>query len=112
MPFHIFIIYLVQARDDLDSLSRPFSTLDIDEVIKHMPSDKAPGPNGFKGIFLKIYTLCFDFFNRTLNLEANNSSYVTLILKVHNPTSVNDFRYISLLNGVIKIITKLLANRL
>jgi hypothetical protein len=29
---------LVQARDNLDSLSRPFSTLDIDEVVKHMPA--------------------------------------------------------------------------
>jgi len=28
---------LVQARNDLESLSRPFSTIDIDEVIKHMP---------------------------------------------------------------------------
>lgn len=28
---------LVQARDYLDSLSRSFSTLDIAEVIKHMP---------------------------------------------------------------------------
>jgi hypothetical protein len=111
----------VQARDDLDSLSRPFSTLEIYEVIKHMSSDKALGPDGFNGLFLKkcwdlikedVYTLCFDFFNGDLNLEAINSSFITLIPKVHNPTSVNDYRPISLLNGVIKIITKLLANRL
>jgi hypothetical protein len=44
---------LVQARDDLDSLSRPFSMLEIDEIIKHMPSDKAPGPDGFNELFLK-----------------------------------------------------------
>ena len=113
--------HLVQARDDLVSLSRPFSTHEIDEVIKHMPSDKAPGPDGFNGLFLKkcwdlikedVYKLCFDFFNGNLNLEAINSSFITLIPKVHNPTSVNDYRPISLLNGVIKIITKLLANRL
>jgi hypothetical protein len=112
---------LVQARNDLESFSRSFSTLDIDEVIKHMPPDKAPGPDGFNGLFLKrcwsiikedIYTLCFDFFNGNLSLEAINSSFITLIPKVHNPTSVNDFRPISLLSGVIKIITKLLANRL
>lgn len=112
---------LVQPRNDLESFSSSFSTLDIDEVIKHMPSDKAPGPDGFNGLFLKkcwniikedIYTLCFDFFNGNLSLEAINNSFITLIPKVHNPTSANDFRPISLLSGVIKIITKLLANRL
>ena len=112
---------LVQPRNDLESFSRSFSTLDIDEVIKHMPQDKATGPDGFNGLFMKkcwniikedIYTLCFDFFNGNLSLEAINNSFITLIPKVHNPTSVNDFRPISLLSGVIKIITKLLANRL
>ena len=56
--------------------------------------------------------MCFDFFNGNLSLEAINNSFITLIPKAHNPTSVNDFRPISLLSGVIKIITKLLANRL
>jgi hypothetical protein len=116
-----FLDQIVQTRDDLDALSAPFTTTDIDEVIRHMPLDKAPGLDGFNGLFLKkcwhiikedIYTLCFDFFNGTLNLEAINRSFITLIPKVQNPTSVNDFRPISLLNGVIKIITKLLANRL
>jgi retron-type reverse transcriptase len=86
-----------------------------------MASDKAPGPDGFNGMFLKkcwdiikedIYTLCFDFFNGSLSLEAINFSFITLVPKVHNPTSTNDFRPISLLNCVLKIITKLLADRL
>jgi len=112
---------LIQPSDDLEHLSRPFSTLDIDKVIKQMLADKAPGPNGFNGLFLKrcwdiikedIYTLCFDFFNDTLDLESVNCSFITLVPKVHNPTSANDFRPISLLNCVLKIITKLLADRL
>ena len=112
---------LIQPSDDLEHLSRPFSTLDIDKVIKQMLADKAPGPNGFNGLFLKrcwdiikedIYTLCFDFFNGTLDLESVNCSFITLVPKVHNPTSANDFRPISLLNRVLKIITKLLADRL
>jgi hypothetical protein len=112
---------LIQPSDDLEHLSRLFSALDIDKVIKQMPADKAPGPDGFNGLFLKrcwdiikenIYTLCFDFFNGTLDLESINCSFITLVPKVHNPTSANDFRPISLLNCVLKIITKLLADRL
>jgi hypothetical protein len=31
----------------------PFSRKEIDDVIKAMPSDRAPGPDGFNGLFLK-----------------------------------------------------------
>jgi hypothetical protein len=88
---------LVQPRDDLEHLSAPFSTSDIDKVIKQMPVDKALGPDGFNGLFLKssweiikedVYTLCFDFFNGSLNPEAINSSFITLVPKVNNPTTV------------------------
>lgn len=84
-----------------------------------MPTDKAPGPDGFNVLFLKncwnivkddIYKLCFDFFNGSLNLEAINNSFITLVPKVNNPTTINDFRSISLLNCILKIITKLMAN--
>jgi retron-type reverse transcriptase len=53
-----------------------------------------------------------DFFEEKINLESINSSYITLIPKTDNPSSASDFRPISLLNSVLKILTKLLANRL
>ena len=86
-----------------------------------LPLDKAPGPDGFNGLFFKkcwnivkedIYRLCEDFYDGNLDLESINYSYITLVPKVNNPEGVNDFRPISLLNSSIKILTKLLTDRL
>jgi retron-type reverse transcriptase len=53
-----------------------------------------------------------DFFNNVGNIQCINTAYITLVPKVNNPTSVNDYRPISLINCIVKIITKLLGNRL
>jgi len=45
-------------------------------------------------------------------LESVNSSFITLVPKHNNPESVNDFRPISLLNSSLKLLTKILADRL
>jgi hypothetical protein len=105
----------------LQSIQGPFTKQDIDNVIKNMPSIKAPGPDGFNGVFFKkcwniikedIYQLCFDFFNGRVELHAINSSFITLVPKVNSPTTVDEFIHISLINCVIKIITKMLGDRL
>jgi hypothetical protein len=86
-----------------------------------MPSNHAPGPDGFNGNFFKkcwsiirenVLRLCKDFTAGTLNLASINSSLITLIPKKGCPQTVNDFRPISLLNYSLKFLTKLLANRL
>jgi hypothetical protein len=56
--------------------------------------------------------LISDFHAGNISLESINSSYITLIPKIDNPSTPGDFKPISLLNCVLKIITKLLANRL
>jgi hypothetical protein len=98
-----------------------FSKEEIDDIIRKMPPDKAPRHDGFSGVFLKkcwhiikddIYSLCFDFFNGTIDLQPINSYFITLVPMINNPSSVNDFRPISLINCVVKIITQLLGNRL
>lgn len=86
-----------------------------------LPTDKAPGPDGFNGCFLKscwdiiaedFYKVCRDFQNGVVDLISLNSSLITLIPKKPNPLGTNDYRPISLLNCCLKLLTKLIADRL
>jgi hypothetical protein len=120
-PMLFDLTSLIQTTAGLEELSVPFTTQEIDAVIKNMPTDKAPGPDEFNGKFLEscwhiikedIYKLCFEFYEGKLNLESINMGHITLVPKIPSPEGVNDFRPITLLNCVLKILTKLLANRL
>jgi hypothetical protein len=106
---------------DLENLVAPLTNDEIDTVINDLPADKAPGLDGFNGFFYKkcwniikedMYCLCHAFFSGSLDLSCLNASYITLVPKKDNPEKVSDFRPISLLNSSMKIITKLLSNRL
>ena len=98
----------------------PTRTSEIDDIIKNMPNDKSPGPDGFNGLFMnKIWHVikhCFykfinDFHQESISLQPINTAYISLIPKKDNPESPNDFRPISLVSMPIKILTKLLAKR-
>ena len=95
---------LINHVDELECLTVPFTTKEIDDVVREMPNDKAPGPDGFNGQFLKscwhiikedIYQLCNDFHAGRLNLESINSGFITLIPKVGSPQTFNDYRPIT-----------------
>ena len=112
---------MMRAEVDFDSLTVPFTHKEIDDVIKEMPPDRAPGPDGFNGAFLKacwpiikhdFYDLCAQFYDGTLDINSINDGLITLIPKINSPETVNDYRPIMLLNCCLKLITKLLADRL
>ena len=112
---------LIQVNIDLSFLEAPFSLEEIDLIVSNLPSDKSPGPDGFNTDFIKkcwhiikedFYKLCQAFHLGELCVQSINGSYITLIPKVDNPTKALDFRPISLLNTSMKLIAKLLANRL
>jgi hypothetical protein len=44
---------LVHPVEGLEDLTTLFSTDEIDRIVQNMPADKAPGPDGFNGRFLK-----------------------------------------------------------
>lgn len=112
---------IIKQVDNLDSLTTPFTHQEIEDVVKSMPTDRTPGPDGFNGTFLKscwhiikedFYKLCDDFYEGKLDLTSVNSGFITLIPKIGSPETANDFTPITLLNCCMKIITKILANRL
>lgn len=84
-------------------------------------NDKAPGPDGiyFSGIkklwkWIKEDCLKYimDFMENGKLPAGINCSFITLIPKVPNPKQMTDFRPISLINCSLKLLTKILANRL
>jgi hypothetical protein len=45
--------YFIERVDNLHILEVPFSNTEVDEVIKNLPNNKSPGPDGFDNEFYK-----------------------------------------------------------
>src|SRR4051812_32863136 len=92
---------LIPSVDGLQDLSAPFSDKEVETVIKDMPTDRAPGIDGFTGLFIKkcwgiikedFLTLVKVFFNGDLDIECLNTSLITLIPKKLGAELDNDYR--------------------
>lgn len=114
MPFDLNS--LIDAHEGLDILHTPFLKKEIDQLIKDLPTDRAPGPDGFSGLFIKkcwpiichdYYKLCDDFHSGSLSLDPLNHSVIILVPKKLNPEIINDYRPISLMGISLKILTNL-----
>jgi hypothetical protein len=107
---------------DLHCLGEPFSEDEVKNAINQMPNDKAPCPDGFTGAFFKkcweiikvdIMKVIELFGNlHTENFHWLNSTNIALLPKKDGAEEVSDFRPISLIHAIAKIIAKMLANRL
>ncbi|KAM1291979.1 hypothetical protein ACFX13_019337 [Malus domestica] len=82
---------------------------------------KAPGPDGFQGIFYhsfwdiivaEVNGLVKDFMQGVGNTRSINSTHIVLIPKVPNPELVSQYHPTSLCNFSFKILSKVLVNRL
>jgi hypothetical protein len=103
------------------SLTKHITKEEVTQALNQMHPFKAPGPDGFQGIFFKQYwhIVGEDVFRlidtafRTGDFPASLSeTLIALILKVDCPNNFKEFRPISLCNTVYKLITKILVNRL
>jgi hypothetical protein len=87
-------------------------------TIKILPSDKAPGPDGFTGRFYKacwpiikedIMAAVSAVWNRNFaNFGTLNSAYITLLPKKDGADQPKDFQPISLVHSFAKLITKMI----
>jgi len=109
------------SDSDASWLERAFEEEEVKKVVSAMNGDKAPGPDGFSMAFFQawrdvvrvdIMKVFDEFHARGLFEKSLNASFISLILKVPGANSIKDFRPISLVGGIYKIIAKVLANRL
>ncbi|GJR97624.1 RNA-directed DNA polymerase, eukaryota [Tanacetum coccineum] len=105
----------VQAAD----LERSVSRDEIRLVVWNCGENKSPGLDGYTFEFFRKYRNFVGpdfgeaveyFFETGLFSKGCNSSFVALIPKVVDAKFVNDFRPISLIGSVYKVVTKVLAN--
>lgn len=90
------------------------------EVMRSFQKDKSPGADGwtiefFLGLFDMIGTDLLQVIEDTRitgRIPASfNSTFIALIPKSDNPTSLNDFRSVSLCNCIYKVVAKIIARR-
>ena len=84
-------------------------------------SEKSPGPDGLNFKFIKqfwpllktdIIRFLHEFHASGIFPKGSNASFITLLPKVPDPQTLNEFRPISLIGCTYKIVAKLLSSRL
>ena len=108
------------SEEDALWLERPFDEDEVFGVINGFNGDKAPGPDGFSMAFFQpcwsvlkkeIMDVFHNFHTQAVFEKSLNASFLALIPKKVDAMEVKDFRPISLIGGIYKIISKVLANR-
>lgn len=103
------------------ALLRNISLEEVEEAVRSMPNDKAPGPDDFTINFFKacwptvkteIWEVVEDSRCSGSILKSLNSTFLALIPKEEEARTPEKFRPIALCNVIYKIISKVIANRL
>ena len=115
------IQFSATSDEDAMWLERPFDENEIIDVVKGFNGNKAPGSDGFSLAFFQqcwnvvrfeVLAMCQEFHEYCHFKRSLNATFVLLIPKKHGADEIKDFRPISLVGGMYKIIAKLLAIRL
>jgi Reverse transcriptase (RNA-dependent DNA polymerase) len=108
-------------NDFLRPLVDPITMAELKTTVFSIPKDKAVGPDEFPIEFFHhywdiiwedLYRAVSAFYHNKLDLWRINEAYIALIPKKSSATIISDFRPISVLSAIPKIITKILATRL
>ncbi|GJX19500.1 RNA-directed DNA polymerase, eukaryota [Tanacetum coccineum] len=107
--------------DQMATLESPVSRDEVRNAVWGCGENKSPGPDGFSFEFFRkfwdtvgsdFYEAVEWFFEHSSFSRGCNSSFIALIPKNQDPKFVNDYRPISLIGSLYKVVTKILANRL
>ena len=109
-------------QEEIENLNKPITSTEIETVIKNLPINKGPGPDGFTGEFHQKLTeeltpnLLKLFQKMAEEGKPPNSFYEATITLTPKPnedaTKKENYRPLLLMNIDAKILNKMPANRI
>ena len=109
------------SQQEAEILEFPFSEDEVHSTLIDMNGDKDPGPDGFTVAFWQccwefvkeeILEMFKEFHEQNSFLKSLNNMFLVLLPKKGGAEDLGDFRPISLLRGLYKLLAKVLANRI
>ena len=109
-------------QEEIENINRPITNTEIETVIKNLPTNQNPGPDGFTGKFYQTFReeltpiLLKLFQNIAEGGTLPNSFYEATITVTAKPdkdvTRKENYRLLSLVNIDANILNQILGNRI